>query len=142
MIRDNNMEDEEPLKPFGQVLEWITYNPCQVRVFEEAWRFEDGGQLTRTEVSDALTRYAYMTSNSGRMVSRLVKTTQMQALSHLVKDFRRVRGEVIISGYDEASFLLALNVSAERAAASVGRLTRKRQMIGLKMQIWKARIQE
>ncbi len=55
--------------------------------------------------------------NAGHIVSGSVKTKRMQALAHWVQDFKRVRKEVTIDGLAEATFLQALNISAERAAA-------------------------
>ncbi len=54
-ISDSNMEDEEPLTPFGQVFEWIGYNPGQVQVLEEVLGdLKTMGSATRNEVADAL----------------------------------------------------------------------------------------
>ena len=110
---------EQPdITPFRQALLWIGYNQAQAEVLEE----ELGDLLTlgsavRAEIADVLKTYAQRTVNAGRIISGLLKTKRMQALAHWVRDFRRVGGEVTIDGLEEASFLLALNVSAERAAA-------------------------
>lgn len=115
------MEREEltdELTPFGWVLKWIGYNPAQAEVLEnELGDLPTMGSATRNEIADVLKTYAQRTANAGRIISGLVKTKRMQALAHWVRDFRRVGNEVTIEGHNEASFLLALNVSAERAAA-------------------------
>ena len=108
----------EELTPFGRVLKWIGYNPTQVKVFEEELGdLPTMGSATRSEVADVLKMYAQRTASAGRIVSGLVKTKRMQALAHWVRDFRRVGKEVTIDGLEEASFLNAISVSAERAAA-------------------------
>ena len=115
------MEREEltdELTPFGWVLKWIGYNPAQAEVLEnELGDLPTMGSATRNEIADVLKTYAQRTAHAGRIISGLVKTKRMQALAHWVRDFRRVGNEVTIEGHNEASFLLALNVSAERAAA-------------------------
>ena len=117
--RKQSRKMEQPdITPFRQALLWIGYNQAQAEVLEE----ELGDLLTlgsavRAEIADVLKTYAQRTVNAGRIISGLLKTKRMQALAHWVRDFRRVGGEVTIDGLEEASFLLALNVSAERAAA-------------------------
>ncbi len=112
------MDEEDPLTPLGQVLEWIGYNAMQVQVLEEELGdLPTMGSATRAEIADVLKTYAQRNVNAGRIISGLVKTKRMQSLAHWVRDFRRVGGEVTIEGLEEASFLHAVNVSAERAAA-------------------------
>ena len=111
------MAEDRPT-PFGRVLQWIGYTPHQVEVLEqELGDLPTMGSATRSEIADVLKTYAQRSANAGRIVSGLIKTKRMQALVHWVRDFRRLGEEVTIEGHNEASFLVALSVSADRAAA-------------------------
>ena len=97
---------------------WIGYNNANAVVLEDEFGdLETIGSATRSEIADVLTTYAQRSSSDGRIVSGLVRAKRMQALAHWVRDFRRIGAEVFIQGLDEESFLQALKISSERAAA-------------------------
>ncbi len=78
------------------------------------------GSALRSEIADALKTYTQRSINAGRIVSGLLKTKRILALAHWVRDFKRVGKEVTIDCLEEATFLQALNILAERAAAREG----------------------
>lgn len=103
---------------FEKVLQWIGYDVAQAKSLEEELGdLTTMGSASKAEIADVLKTYASRTISAGRITSGLVRTKRMQALAHWVRDHRRVGKEATIEGLEQASFLQAINTSAERAAA-------------------------
>lgn len=102
----------------NQVLQWIGYSGAQARVLQdELGDLATMGSAMPSEITDVLKTYAQRTNTAGRIVSGLIRTKRMQALTHWVRDFERMGKEVTIDGLEQASFLEELAAAAQRAAA-------------------------
>jgi len=104
--------------PLYQVLLWVGYSAANARVLEEEFGdLSTMGSASQSEVTDVLRTYAQRSTNAGRVVSGLVKTKRIQALTNWVRDFDRLGDVATIVGLDQDTFLDGLHTAAQRAAA-------------------------
>ena len=99
-----------------QCLEWIGFTAVQrARICEDSFQdLEDFLSRSEKDIRSLEERFAKRTPVAQRVVFGQRKTKLLIAMTHWVKDFRRVDLSPTIAGLNEASFIALLNKASRR----------------------------